>query len=95
MYEVILSKNFSKQFYKLPKAIQERTKKILEKLKTRLLGDMLKGDLLGFYSVHFESNKYRLIYHKADNEIRVLVLHVGRRTDSFYEDFKRELKKGM
>ena len=91
MYKVILSQNFTKEFYKLEKNIQERVRKILKILEVRLLGEPLKGDLKGFYSVHFERNKYRLIYHKEDEKIEVLVLYVGKRTNKFYENFKKQI----
>ncbi|MDD3175900.1 MAG: type II toxin-antitoxin system RelE/ParE family toxin [Candidatus Nanoarchaeia archaeon] len=90
-YEVIISENFKKKFYKLSKPLQERVRKILDKLKYILCGEALKGDLQTFYSVHFENNKYRLIYQKEDHVIRILVLHVGRRKDDFYNKLKQEL----
>jgi len=93
LHKVVLSDSFTKSFYKLEKTIQERVRKILEKLEVVLIGEPLKGDLKGFYSVHFEKNKYRLIYYKEQNNIEVLVLHVGRRTDRFYEDFKKQMNK--
>jgi len=93
MYKVIISSGFRKSFYKLPKPIQERVRKILENLKIYLSGEPLKGDLKNFYSVHFERNKYRLIYYKEDNVLQVLVLHVGKRTSKFYEEFRRQYLK--
>lgn len=95
MYELVLSLNFKKAYNKLPKTIQERLKKILKKLRTKLFGNALKGDLKGFYSIHFENNKYRLIYYKENNTIQVLLVHVGKRTERFYKDFKKELHKSM
>ena len=95
MYEVILSPLFEKEFRKLENAIQQRVRKILDKLKYNLIGEALKGDLKGFYSVHFENNKYRLIYYKENNRIEVLVVHVGIRTKKFYEEFKRDYVKAQ
>lgn len=91
MYEIILSKNFTKQFYKLPKPIQQRIRKILEKLKFDPIGLALRADLFGFYSVHFENNKYRLIYFKDKTKLQILVLYVGKRTDDIYDDFKNDI----
>ena len=93
MYEVIISLEFKKSFKKLEKKIQDRVRKILEKLQTNLIGEALKGDLQNFYSVHFERNKYRLIYFKQDHRIEILAVHVGKRTNRFYDDFKKELKR--
>ncbi len=93
MYEVIISSEFSKQFYHLPKKIQDRARKILSELEKRLKGYKLKGDLLGFYSVHFERNKYRLIYYKEENTIKILAVQVGLRKKNFYKDFKKYLKQ--
>ena len=93
MYQVILSLEFQKAFYKLPNPIQERVRKIIAKMENKLIGEPLKGDLKDFYSVHFESNRYRLIYYKENNVIKILVLHVGKRTKNFYEEFKRDFLK--
>jgi addiction module RelE/StbE family toxin len=93
MYEVVLTSAFKKAFRGLEKRLQKRVRKILEILKTRLIGEALKGDLKGFYSVHFERNKYRLIYQKEDDCIEVLAVHVGKRTDKFYNEFKKGLKQ--
>ena len=92
-YQVIISPEFKKEFYKLEKYLQERIKKILKKLETRLSGEALQGDLRGFYSVHFERNHYRLIYVKEDNILKIMAIHVGKRTNRFYKEFKEELKR--
>ena len=92
-YQVIVSPEFKKEFYNLDNYIQERVKKILKKLETNLCGKALQGDLRGFYSVHFEKNHYRLIYAKEDNILKVMAIHVGKRTDDFYKKFKEELKR--
>jgi len=67
--------------------------KILKKLETIPCGEPLKGDLKGFYCVHFENNKYRLIYVREDYILKILAIHVGKRTDDFYMKFKEELKR--
>lgn len=85
MFRVLLSENFHKQFEELETSLQERVKKILRQLETQLKGSPLKGNLKGFYSVHFEGNKYRLIYYRCDNHIEILVVAVGKRDDHFYE----------
>ena len=75
------------------KHLQERVRKILEQLKSQLKGESLVGDLKGFYSVHFERNHYRLIYAKEDTILKILAVHVGKRTNDFYKNFKEELKR--
>lgn len=92
-YEVIVSPEFRKEFYKLPKNIQERVRKILKKLETRATGSPLKWNLKGFYSVHFNSNHYRLIYVKEERIIKIMALHVGKRTNTFYKEFEDEIKR--
>lgn len=92
-YEVIVSPEFKKEFYKLPSSIQERVRKILKKLGTRPTGSPLKWNLKGFYSVHFNKNHYRLIYVKEDRIIKIMALHVGKRTNTFYKEFEDEIKR--
>lgn len=93
IYEVIISPEFKKEFYGLPGNIQERVRKILEKLKTRPTGSPLKWNLKGFYSVHFNNNHYRLIYIKEYKIIKIMALHVGKRTNTFYKEFENEIKR--
>ena len=93
IYEVIVSPEFKKEFYKLPSKIQDRVRKILEKLKTRPTGSPLKWSLKGFYSVHFNNNHYRLIYVKEDRMIKIMALHVGKRTNTFYKEFEKEIRR--
>jgi addiction module RelE/StbE family toxin len=92
-YEVIVSPEFKKEFYKLPNDLQERVRKILNKLETRSTGSSLKGNLKGFYSVHFNNNHYRLIYIKDDQIIKIMAVHVGKRTNDFYKKFGEEIKR--
>ncbi len=93
-YEVKASPEFKEQLHTLEKHLQERVKKILIKLPTRnWRKDALKGDLKGFYSYHFEKNKYRIIYRVEDHIFKILAIHVGKRTDDFYKELKKYLKK--
>jgi len=92
-YEVLVSPEFKKEFYKLPNTIQMRVRKILKKLETRPSGSPLKWNLKGFYSVHFNRNHYRLIYVKEDKVIKIMALHVGKRTNTFYKEFEAEIKR--
>jgi addiction module RelE/StbE family toxin len=93
LYTVEVSPEFQKEFDKLERYLQERVRKILKKLETNHCGDPLKGDLKGFYSVHFENNHYRLVYNKEDNTINVMVIHVGKRTNDFYKNIKEFIKR--
>jgi len=89
MYEVIISKTFKKKYDKLPQKIKEIAKKILIKLQYELLGEQLKGDLKGIYSIHFDRNHYRILYTKDKNSIKIILLHIGKRTNSFYGTYKK------
>lgn len=93
MYEIILTLRFRKEFKKLERRIQERVRKILKKLEEKPLGSPLKWELKGFYSIHFENNHYRLIYFKEDRILKVMALHVGKRTNDFYKKFRKEVLK--
>jgi addiction module RelE/StbE family toxin len=88
MYDIIISKTFKKKFDKLPKIIRDRAKMIINKLHYEIVGEALIGDLKGLYSIHFEKNKYRIIYGK--NKSKIFLVHIGKRTNSFYEKFKKK-----
>jgi len=92
MYQVILTLHFRKMLAKLDSALQKRVKKVLHNLEDSLVGEQLIGDLKGYYSVHFEHNRYRMIYFKEDDKLEILAVHVGKRTDSFYNELKKGLK---
>lgn len=93
-YTVEVSPEFKECLYKLPNVIQERVKKILNDLPYRnFKKDALKGDLKGFYSHHFERNRYRIIYRIENNIFKILVIWVGKRDDNFYKDLKKYLKR--
>jgi len=92
-YKVIVSQEFKKGFYKLPKKVQEIAKKKLKQLETRLIGDPLKHDLTGFYSIHFFKNQYRIIYFKKGNILEVLVVQIGKRKGNFYKKLVAGLKR--
>lgn len=93
-YKVEVSPEFQREFYTLEKNLQERVRKILKKLETRPSGSPLRYELKGFYSVHFENNHYRLIYFKEDNILKILALQVGKRTNVFYKDLIKMVKRG-
>ena len=92
MYKVIISPVCKEEFDALEKKLQDRVRKILEKLRTRLCGEKLQGALKDFWSVHFERNKYRLIYKKDKGVIEILILSIGKKTDNFYENLEKKLR---
>jgi len=92
-YEVIVSLTFKKEFHKLPNDLKETVHKHLGRLKGQLIGLPLKHDLAGFWSIHFYQNRYRIIYQKDDNTLKILAMHVGKRTDSYYKKLSEEARK--
>ena len=97
--EVVLTPSFKKDFYNLNLEIQEKVRIILKSIEysEKLEGVVhipLKGDLIGFISVHFNNNSHRLIYRTVKNKIKVIVLMVGERISEtdIYDRF-RKLKK--
>ena len=92
MYKVVIPARFQKHLSKLDSRLQDRVKKIVKKLEKDLIGEPLGYELRNYYSVHFEHNRYRLIYYKEDDKIEILAVHVGKRTDSFYEELKKGIK---
>ncbi len=90
-YNLVISKTFKKKFDKLPPKIKDRAKKLLEKLQLELIGEPLIGDLKGLCSIHFEKNKYRILYTKNKNSIDVILVHIGKRNNSFYDNFRKNL----
>jgi mRNA interferase RelE/StbE len=93
-YEVLVSLEFERELKKLSRDMQEIAKKKLKELETNpRKGDPLKYDLMGFYSLHFHRNKYRIIYTIEENIVKVLALAIGKRTDDFYKHLEEELKR--
>ncbi len=93
-YDVEVSPEFQVHLRKLQKNLQERIKKILGQLPSRnWKKDALTGDLQGFYSHHFEKNRYRIIYRVEDHIFKILAIYVGKRNDNFYKTLKEYLKR--
>ena len=93
-YTVVLSLEFKKEFYKLSKQIQKIAKAQLKKLETNpKKGIRLKHELFEFYSLHFFRNKYRIIYTIEEDVVRVLAVHIGKRTKDFYKKLLDNLRK--
>jgi len=94
--EVVLTPDFKKDFDKLDLDLQ---KEVMEILKSMEYGEEIEGvvhrplgrNLIGFTSVHFHENSYRLIYREVKNKIKILVLMVGHRDKSgnIYDKFKK------
>lgn len=93
-YDVEVSPEFLEHLKKLQRNLQERVKKILRQLPSRnWKKDALKGDLNGFYSHHFEKNRYRIIYRVEEHIFKILAIYVGKRDDDFYKTLKEYLKR--
>ncbi len=91
---MIVSEEFSKEFYKLPPNVQQIAKKRLKMLEENpFKGEPLKYELLGFYSLHFEGNRYRMIYTIKEDTIEVLALSIGKRVDNFYKKVQELIER--
>ena len=97
--DVELTKDFVKNFNNLPEDVKVLVREILKSLE---YGNNVKGtfhvrlerDLKIYTAIHFWNNKYRLIYRCTKSKLKVIVLMVGKRSNSedFYEKFKRYRK---
>ena len=94
--EVVITPEFKKDFDMLDKELQEKVRRILRSIEYSekiegVIHIKLKGDLIGFTSVHFNNNSHRLIYRTMKNKIKVLILTVGPRNDE--GDIYNKLRK--
>lgn len=94
--EVIISPEFKKDFDNLEAGLQDKVRKILRSIEYNEKIDgvfhiPLRGDLIGFTSVHFNNNSYRLIYRTMKNKYKVLALTIGPRSDDgdIYDKLRR------
>ena len=77
-YKSILTRNFTKEFDKLPKNVKERILEALEKIaETPYTGTKLRGKLEGLW--RWRIGKYRIIYLIDEKEKAVVFLDVGLR----------------
>lgn len=77
-YKSILTKNFTKEFDKLPRNVKEKALEALEKAaETPYVGTKLRGKLEGLW--RWRVGKYRVIYMIDEKEKAVVFLDVGLR----------------
>ena len=82
-YKSILTKNFTKEFDKLPRNVKEKALEALEKAaEAPYVGTKLRGKLEGLW--RWRVGKYRVIYMIDEKEKAVVFLDVGLRK-SIYE----------
>lgn len=77
MYAVIFSELAEKQLKKLPKEIQQRIIRALERIRIR--PDAYVEKLVGIPGYKFRVGDYRVILDIEQVQIRILILKVGHR----------------
>jgi mRNA interferase RelE/StbE len=77
-YKPIFTRNFTKEFDKLPRNLKEKTLEALEKAaETPYAGIKLRGKLEGLW--RWRVGKYRVIYTIDEKEKKAVFLDVGLR----------------
>ena len=77
-YKTVFTRNFTKEFNKLPKSAKEKLLKAVEKIvKKPYAGTKLRGKLEGLW--RWRTVKYRIIYLIDEKENAVVFLDVGLR----------------
>jgi mRNA interferase RelE/StbE len=83
-WKIIFTKKAQKQINNLDKSVQSRIKKaILEKLMINpdLFIEPLTGDFTGYYK--FRIGDYRLICSKENEELTIIVIELGHRSEVY------------
>lgn len=94
-YKLLRHKSFTEEWEKLPVIIRDQLKKKLIKIieQPHIPKNRLKGDLAGCYKIKLLSAGVRLVYQVKDDEVVILLITVGKRTDSIvYDEAKKRLK---
>ncbi len=91
-YTVVQRNPFGAQYDNLDGKLQRTVDGILEKLEDTLCGRPLKGSH-GLRAVHFEHNKYRLLYSVDPSSNTVFVERVGPRERVYTEASEVLFKK--
>ena len=93
--EVIATRRFNRDFDNLEDRIKDFVRKIIKGLEygEKIKGAFhspLTGDLKGYTSIHFDENRYRLIYQETKDKLKIFLLSVGKRSngEDFYDKFK-------
>lgn len=83
--KIIFSDKAKKEFLKLDKAIQKQIKNFLTKLATiddpKSRGKALVGNLAGFW--RYRVGNYRLLCRIIENELVIVVVEVGHRSEIY------------
>lgn len=91
-YTVRLNKICQSDLKKIRKHNSNLLKEVtcnLEQLKLNPdLGERLRENLAGFYSIHLPKYKFRIVYHKHDASHTIVVVTVRHRS-SVYSDFAK------
>lgn len=83
-YTIKVHDDFVEDLKNIPKAVQGRLKKKLEKIieNPHIAKNRLRGDLHNCYKIKLLADGVRAVYQVNDNEICILLLTVGRRKDN-------------
>jgi addiction module RelE/StbE family toxin len=89
MYKLLFLSQVKKDYKKLDKKVASMIReKYLPRIKKNpYAGEMLKGELNGFFSYHFRHGKvdYRIAYRIQVNDHIVQIFKIGKR-ENFYRD---------
>ena len=81
MYDILFTDLSKKQFLKLPKNIQERIKKSLERIRIRPYSFIKK--LVGSTDFSLRVGDYRVFLDIDNNRLVILVLELGHRKNIY------------
>jgi mRNA interferase RelE/StbE len=83
-YELTFETKALKEWNKLDSSIKQQFTKILVKRlqNPHVLSSKLRGELKNAYKIKLRDTGYRLVYEVNDNQLKILVLAVGRRDQS-------------
>lgn len=83
-YTIKVHDDFVEDLKAIPKSVQDRLKKKLEKIveNPHIAKNRLSGDLHNCYKIKLLADGVRAVYQVNDNEICILLLTVGKRKDN-------------
>lgn len=82
MYELVYSDTALKQLRKLDKPLQSRIISAIERLRIRPESCDIKK-LVGIQGFRFRVGDYRVIFDIEEQQVRILVLHIGHRKNIY------------
>ena len=85
-FEVRLTSESKKDFYKLDESIKKYILKKLDQLEKnpflgKPLGNKAGIDLTGYYKIYAFKKKIRIIYRIIDRKLTVIIISIGKRED--------------